>query len=105
MNSQLYRTSWDLKSHTPETNMIIFIPNSRDEELFIQIMNNLPNINLKKHQNKYPFYSLFLDSNILYVRKRNDTGYGARYKRLGNKEIAALALLPLDAYLPYLRSL
>lgn len=87
------------------TTLTVFIPNSNDEELFIDIINSIPHVNFIKFSNKYPFYTLYWVGKNLYVRKRKDDAYGDRYKRLLGDDIAALALLPKEAIKSYLVSL
>lgn len=82
--------------------LVIFIPNSNDEEAFIEIMDGIPNINFTKFRNKFPFYTLVWEKNQLYVRKRR---YGNRYKRLLTDDVAALRLLPKEAIKTFLFSL
>ena len=87
------------------TTLVVFIPNSNDEELFIEIMDSIPHVNFTKFKNKFPFYTLMWTGKDLYVRKRRDDAYGDRYKRLLSNDIAALALLPKEAIKSYLVSL
>ena len=85
--------------------LVIFIPNSNDEEAFIEIMDGIPNINFTKFRNKFPFYTLVWEKNQLYVRKRRDDAYGNRYKILLTNDVAALRLLPKEAIKTFLFSL
>lgn len=84
---------------------ILFIPRSRDEERFIEVMDSLPNVNFVKFNNKFPFYTLYFDGDTLYVRKRRDGNYNTRYTRLLADDVAALFLLPKEAVKEFLFSL
>lgn len=85
--------------------LVIFIPNSNDEEAFIEIMNSIPNIHFTKFINKFPFYTLIWDKKQLHVIKRRDDAYGNRYKILLTNDVAALRLLPKEAIKTFLFSL
>ena len=87
------------------TTLVVFIPNSNDEDLFIEIMDSIPHVNFTKFNNKFPFYTLMWTGKDFYVRKRRDDAYGDKYKRLLGDDIAALALLPKEAIKTYLLSL
>lgn len=87
------------------TFLVVFIPNSNDEDLFIEIMDSIPHVNFTKFNNKFPFYTLMWTGKDFYVRKCREDAYGDRYKILLGGDIAALALLPKEAIKTYLLSL
>ena len=84
---------------------ILFIPRSRDEERFIEVMDSLPNVNFVKVKAKHPFYTICEDKGILYVRKRRDDLCSKPYKKLLPDDAAALFLLPKEAVKEFIFSL
>ena len=85
--------------------IVLFIPRSRDEERFIEVMDAIPNVNFLKFNNKFPFYTLYFDGDTLYVRKRRDDLCSKPYKKLLPDDAAALFLLPKEAVKEFLFSL
>ena len=68
-------------------------------------MDSLPNVNFVKFKSKHPFYTIFEDNGILYVRKRRDDLCSKPYKKLLPDDAAALFLLPKEAVKEFLFSL
>ena len=87
------------------TTLVLFIPNSNDEKLFIDIMSNHTKAKIHILNNKHPFYEIFWSGKFTLIRKNSYDTSRYRYKKLDTDSIAALALLPLEAIKPYLLSL
>lgn len=85
--------------------VVIFIPHSKDEQLFIETLVSVPDINYVPSEGKYPFYALYWDKHNLYLRKRRDLSHGWRYKRMNHEDVAALSLLPKEALKAFFVSL
>lgn len=82
-----------------------FIPNSRDEALFLDRMNASSMISYIPFHEKYPFYVLYDNGSMFHLRKRRESNFNTPYIKLNSDDVASLLLIPDEALVTYLMSL